>query len=101
MDSFLNVCHLLLEGLIDGSFSTWFFSVFLGNISLIFIRNFALIYGAAQAFVWFSGFTDNTKDDKISAWLLKKIESYRPNSIVKTNTSDQKTPEKPISKSYP
>jgi hypothetical protein len=82
MDTFINAITAIINSLIDGSLSQLFFKDFIGNITLILINNFAILYGAIKILNWISGFTDNTKDDKISAWLLQKIESYRPGNKV-------------------
>ena len=65
-DSFLTL-------LISGHYSDWFLNVFMTNITLAIKNNLAVLLVFAFYFHKYSVMTKNKYDDKISAWIDKKL----------------------------
>lgn len=63
----------VLELIIIGYYSDWFFDVFLTQITLAVKNNLAILIFVALKWKSFSSFTKNKWDDRASNWLVQKL----------------------------
>lgn len=64
---------MILENIIAGVYSDWFFNVFMTKATLAIKNNLALLLFISFYFVKFSRWTKNKWDDRASNWLMQKL----------------------------